>query len=431
MFRQAGRGTGADARVTAIRKESTERGRQAAKPHEPGWERWADRLFGRSAPAPAPRLTRNALLGLLGLLAVWRLSILIFSYVWGRMIIATQWPAEIDVMWLWRYSVRWDAGWYLVIASDGYTYFPLFASRVAFFPVFPLLIRGANALLPGSDVLAALLIVHLALVAAVIYIYKLITIDFGEQVARRSVLYLLIYPGAFFFSAVYAESLLLLGFAGALYYARRGNWWVAGLFGMFAGATKLLGLVLIVPLVVELIAQRQVSWRRPWPALAVALTPLGALAYFAYLQAEFGRWDAALQTQEHWYRQTFEPVFFLGLKRIFGDTGALVQYPANTTPLKTAFLMLDTTLLWIFVAAGVVLWLRYRPSYGAFVLAACLIFGMSGVAQSTNRYVAVLFPAFIILGALQSERLRTGIALFLTFGLAMTTYLFIQGYWAG
>lgn len=417
--------------MTAVQTETTERGQLDAETPVAGWERWADRLFGRSTPAPAPRLTRNALLGLLGLLAVWRLSILFFSYVWGRMIIATQWPAEIDVMWLWRYSVRWDAGWYLAIASDGYTYFPQYASRVAFFPAFPLLIRGVDAVLPGSDVLAALLIVHIALFAAVIYIYKLVTIDLGEQVAWRSVLFLLLYPGAFFFSAVYAESLLLLGFAGALYYARRGNWLLAGLFGAFAGTTKLLGLVLIVPLAVELIAQRQLSWRKPWPALAVALTPLGTLAYFAYLQAEFGRWDAALQTQEHWYRQTFEPVFFLGLKRIFGDVGALVQYPANTTPLKTAFLMLDTTLLWLFVAAGVVLWLRYRPSYGAFVLAACMIFGMSGVAQSTNRYVAVLFPAFIILGALQSERLRNGLALVLTFGLAMTTYLFIQGYWAG
>ena len=398
---------------------------------EPTWRTWLTRLFGVSAPAPAPRLTRNAVLSLLGLLAVWRLSILFFSYVHGRMLIATQWPADVDVMWMWRYSVRWDAGWYLAIAADGYTYFPQYASRVAFFPAFPLLIRGVNAVLPGSDVMAALLIVHVALIAAVIYIYKLITIDFGETVAWRSVAFMLVYPGAFFFSAIYAESLLLLGFAGALYYARRGNWLAAGLFGAFAGATKLLGLVLIVPLVIELIAQGKLSWRRPLPALAVALTPLGTLAYFAYLQAEFGRWDAALQTQEHWFRQTFEPVFFLGIERIFGDTSALVQYPANTSPLKTAFLLMDTTLLWIFVAAGIVLWLRYRASYGAFVVTACMIFGMSGVAQSINRYVAVLFPAFIILGSLQSERLRNALALFLTFGLAMTTYLFIQGYWAG
>jgi len=48
---------------------------------------------------------------------------------------------------------RWDAGWYLEIARDGYRYEPGVPSNAAFFPLYPLLIRAVHALLllPEND----------------------------------------------------------------------------------------------------------------------------------------------------------------------------------------------------------------------------------------------------------------------------------------
>ncbi len=390
-----------------------------------------ERFFGRARPTIASRVSARAIARLAGLFVVWRFGILLISAAWGRLSIATGWPPAIDVMWLFRYSVRWDSGWYLAIASDGYSYDPAYPSSVAFFPLFPLLIRFFDALLPGSDVLAALVVVHLALAGALIYIYRLLVAEYGERIAWRSIYFFLIFPGAFFFSAVYNESLFLFAAAGALYHARRGQWARAALFGIFGSATKLVGILLIIPLVVELLSQRGRSLRDLKPGAWILAAPLGAVAYFAYLQAAFGSFRVFFETEAHWHREPFSAVMLMGLQYLAGDRGPLRFYPPNSMTLAPIYLLFDTLLLWLFAAAGIILWRRYRPTYGAFVLVFTLIPALSGSPQSVNRYVAVLFPAFIILAHIRSEALRAIISIACILALAFTTHLFVNGYWAG
>jgi hypothetical protein len=390
-----------------------------------------ERFFGRARPAIAARVSVRTLARLAGLLVVWRFGILLASLAWGQLPIVTQWPPQVDVMWLFRYSVRWDSGWYLTIAREGYSYDPAYPSSVAYFPLFPLLIRGFDALLPGSDVLAALIVVHLALGGALIYIYRLVNAEYGGKIAWRTIYFLLIFPGAFFFSAVYNEALLLFAAAGALYHARRGQWVWAALFAIFGSATKLVGLLLIVPLAVELLSQRGRSARDLLPGAWILAAPLGALAYFAYLQAQFGSYRVFFDTEAHWHREPFSPVLLMGLQYLAGDESPLRFYPPNSIPLNPAYLLFDTTLLWVFLAAGVILWRHYRPTYGALVLAFTLVPALSGSPQSVNRYVAVLFPAFIILAHIRSEAARAILSFALILALALTTHLFVNGYWAG
>ncbi|MFW6075233.1 MAG: mannosyltransferase family protein [Chloroflexota bacterium] len=390
-----------------------------------------ERAVGRTYPAVASRVSLDVLVQIVGLFVVWRTAIMAISVAWGRLPVVTQWPAEIDVMWLWRYSVRWDSGWYLTIANNGYQYDPQAASSVAFFPLFPLLIRAFDAVLPGSDVLAALIVVHLALFGALLYIYKLLRIDYGNRMAMRTIYFLLIFPGAFFLTAVYNESLLLFTIAGALYHARRGQWLLAGLFGIGASATKLVGVMLIVPLAVELASQRGSSWRNIKPGAWIAIAPLGTLAYFGYLQAKFDSFRVFFDTEGHWHRDAFTPVLFMGIERLMGVTDALSYYPANTTPLRSAFLIIDTTLLWIFLISGVILWVKHRPTYGALVIAFAMVPALSGSPQSLNRYLAVLFPAFLLLAQIRSEAMRHALTFAFVVGMTFTTYLFVNGYWAG
>lgn len=392
---------------------------------------WTDRIFGRSTPAVASAISRRMVLQILAFFAVWRLSILAISMLWGEQIIITRWPSDIDVMWLWRYSVRWDAGWYLTIAEHGYSYHPDYASSVAFFPLYPLLIRLTDFLLPGTTVMAALIVSNVALVAALFYIYRLFRMDYGKSIAWRSLYFLLIFPSAFFFSAVYNESLFLLTIAGSLYYARKGRWWLAGGFAVAAGATKLVGVMLVIPLAVEMITQRAIDWRRPWTVLPLVIAPAGALTYFAWLQVEFGSYRVFFDTEEHWFRESFSPVMFMGIDRLLGDTSHLIYYPANSSPLRTVFLLFDTTLFWLFLAAGIILWVKYRPSYGALVLVFAIVPAFSGSPQSLNRYLAILFPAALILGSIKSEAVRQGLSVLFVMGLAFTTWLFINGLWAG
>jgi hypothetical protein len=334
-------------------------------------------------------------------------------------------------MWLWRYSVRWDAGWYLGIVRFGYEYIPGQSTSVAFFPLFPLLIGIFDRVLPGGDVLAALVVVHLALAMALVYVFQTVRLDFGDKVAWRTLVFLLMFPTAFFFSAVYTESLLLLGIAGALYHARRGQWWRAAGFGVIASATKIVGVLMPIPLALELWRQRGASRRDPWPLLAVAASSLGTFAYFGYLHWKFGSFRVFFHTESEWHRDVLSPVFLMGIKRVLGDTSALIYYPPNSTALNSLFLILDTTLLIVFLVAGFIVWRRIRPSYGALIISMALVPALSGSPQSLNRYVVVLFPAFILLGLIRSEPVRQAILIVFTFGLAITTYLFVQSYWAG
>lgn len=390
------------------------------------------RLIGAPDPArPAPRLTAWMLAGILGFVAVWRLAILTLSVIWGRLGIATPWPPDIDVMHLWRYSVRWDSGWYLGIVRYGYEYIPDTPSSVAFFPLFPVLISLTDRVLPGSDVLAALVVVHLALICALIYIFQIVRLDDSEQVAWRTLLFVLVFPTAFFYSAVYTEALFLLGLVGSLYHARRGQWGRAALFAAAASATKIAGFILLPVLLLEVLRQRAPLLRRPYPLVAPLGAALGGLTYFVWLQWRFGDFSVFFDVERAWHRQSLDPVFFLGIQRLLGSTDALYFYPPNSVPLRTPFLLLDTTLIWVFLAAGVYLWWRVRPSYGALVAGLALLPALSGSPQSVNRYVAVAFPAFILLARISWEPLRNALAVASTLGLALTTYLFVQGYWAG
>ena len=100
-----------------------------------------------------------------------------------------------------------------------------------------------------------MLVTNLALLGASILLYRLAEDEFGATVADRSVWYLLIFPASFFGSAIYSESLFLLGAVGALYFARRGSWPVAALFGFCAGFSRLIGVVVAPMLATAVVAR--------------------------------------------------------------------------------------------------------------------------------------------------------------------------------
>ena len=146
-------------------------------------------------------------------------------------------------------AARWDGAWYLWIAHYGYE--PAMgaatAQRAAFFPLYPLALRGVSELgIPA--ILAGVLVSVAALGLALYGIHRLATLELrGRGVARTAVLVMAFAPMAFFFSAVYSESLYLALSVGVFWAARHGRWWLVGVLGALAGATRSAGIVLLVP----------------------------------------------------------------------------------------------------------------------------------------------------------------------------------------
>lgn len=205
----------------------------------------------------------------------------------------------LDIWW------RWDSGHYTTIANTGYR---ADTENTAFFPLYPLLIRLLNPVLPGEQITAGLIISTAACIAALAVLFRLTEDLCGSAIARRTTYLLMAYPAAFYFVAIYTESTFLLFSLGSLYCMRRGRWWAAGALGALASATRQAGVLLALAFAVEYLRQQDWKWRRiRWNALSVGLYPVGLFAYMAYLGWAFGDPFKFASVQTYWGRTTRWP----------------------------------------------------------------------------------------------------------------------------
>ncbi len=195
---------------------------------------------------------------------------------------------------------RWDTTWYVIIAQSGYRYD---TRSAAFFPLYPLLVRGVDPVVPGDAFVAALAVSILTCYAALVVIHRLTAGVLGEETGRRTLFYLLAFPTGFFLIAAYNESLFLALSAGSMYCMRRRIWWLAALLAGLASGTRLAGVLLAVVFVYEYLRQRGFDPRRIRPDLLwVALTPTGLLGYAAYCAHAFGDPLYFVKAQAVWSR---------------------------------------------------------------------------------------------------------------------------------
>lgn len=324
---------------------------------------------------------------------------------------------------------RWDALWFLQIADNGYAQGNLTA---AFFPLYPLAIRGVAPLLGGHPLAAALVISNVAYLGALFVFYELTRGEYGTPFARRSALYMALFPTAYFFGAPYTESLFLLLAAGALLAARRGRWEIAGGCGALASATRSIGLTLVLALAVEAALQWRASTNPDrnkrfvyslfWSGFAAA----GTAAYLYYWQSNAGDFLVPVRDQNGWLREFSWPWETLvnGTNAAFDFIG---QYSGGYHQLDWLFVTFGlATLAWVA--------LKVRPSYAAYALAGFitpLFFAFAGRPfMSMPRFMIVLFPMYWALARF-SERFRAheAVVAVSAAGLGLMTLLFVGWYW--
>ncbi|GCE06853.1 mannosyltransferase family protein [Dictyobacter aurantiacus] len=302
---------------------------------------------------------------------------------------------------------HWDAANYAHIAQYGYQTI----DNLAFFPLLPLLIAGGARLLGGGDwsyIFVGMLISNLALLGTLFIIYRLGLELVGHELSLRSLLYLCIFPTAFFFFAAYNESLYLLFAAGAFLALKRQKWWLAGLLGMLASLTRSVGILLVVPYLYELWEQRSyILTRRSTVVVSLAallLIPLGTLIYASYNWYAFGNPLAFVTVQASWSRHTTWP--WMGLFQAFWALFFYHQQGFGSS--NQAHLLLDLSATLGFIALVIAGWRRLPKSYSIW-MAIFLLYILLNPAQkpdillSNQRFVLEMFPAFFTL-ALLSKR---------------------------
>lgn len=188
----------------------------------------------------------------------------------------------------------WDSLWYTEIARNGYpTTVERFSpglnySPLAFFPLWPLTMRGVGALLGGNIVLAGFLVNFVLGGVLVLLVRRIFAEVTDDRAADVGVLLFVFFPGTNVFSTLYSEPLALCLAAGTLLALLRHRWVLAGVLAALAGATRPPVAVAVCAALAFAVLVAVVR-RREWRALvALPLAPLGLLTFAGYTWAHTG-----------------------------------------------------------------------------------------------------------------------------------------------
>lgn len=425
-------------------------------------------------PGPTPRAFRwrRVLLVLVGVkLAYW---VVVFGLVAcstdfaaGRadQIRRTWFPAEAPPAehgrWA-RHFATWDAEHYLYLSTHGYA--PEVRS-IAFYPLWPVVVRAMAPLAGGNPILAGLVLANLFSLAGWVLFHRLSARRFGEPVADAALALLVAFPGALFFQFVYSESLfflLLMGLWGGLELRR---WTLAGAAALLLPLTRGVGVFAVLPIGWQVLASRH--WHPfsnrfggretrgaksretpgatpglpgregcelrtsdcglpapPWALLAAPLAGWGV--YLALM----GQWTsnpwAGIEAQKYWGVHAIANLWDVPkfVKGFFAVT-AWHEFRGS---------LLDRLGFLLALYALPVLWRRGRDLL-SWVLMLAVIPAMSGTFTSYTRFAACAFPVFLAGGAVLGtgrRRWLLGGMLVVSGGLHLfLLWRFLNYHWAG
>jgi len=306
------------------------------------------------------------------------------------------------------FYARWDSGWYIAVVNYGYYFHWDKNSDVVFFPLYPMLIKVFSLILNFINYYYVGLLISLAaLWAALVYFYKLLKLDYSEAQAFFILICLLVFPWSFFLASVYTESLFLLLVLGSFYYARKGNWALASVFGFFACLCRISGIFLLPALFYEYHEQHKkfsadISW--------LALVPAGLISFIIYLKIKTGYFLAFIYNQSTFGRNTTYP-----LKTLWWDVRNTFIFLHNHEILKAGVYALGLLALAVSVWLLIVKAKHIRASYLIFAALSIALPLFTGTTTSIGRYLLNAFPVFIAAGLVQSKIFKSA---WLTLGAA-------------
>jgi len=322
------------------------------------------------------------------------LAFLILTYLATLFTLPNFSPQSLRLYTLLHSWYRWDSGHFVLIATQGYT--PWW--ETAFFPLYPLL-EWAGSLLTRDPFIAGLIVSNVIGLVMLAVLYRLVEEDFDQECASRTVLYLSVFPTAFFFAAGYNESLFLCLVLLSFYYMRQGHWWLAGLFGFLASLTRSAGLLLLVPFCYEYLRQHYFKLEKMrFDAFSVLLIPAGIGIFAGYCYLQFHDPFAFAHAQGVWRRSLHFP--WHGAKEAFTyiTTHSVLSFNSIHNMIDLSAVLLAFILivfcfwkfprhLWAYsiYAATTYLFFLLVPSKGDHPL------------ESFSRLMLEIFPAFIIL----------------------------------
>lgn len=299
---------------------------------------------------------------------------------------------------------NFDGVHYLSIAQNGYAGF-----EQAFFPLFPFLIKILSMVLQNNYLISGVVVTHISLIVAIIFLYKLVLLDYSKKTALWVVVFFLLFPTGFFLGVLYTESLFLALVFSSFYLIRKQKWFAGSVLAALASATRLVGIFLVPSLLFELYEQNKhkVDIKKNIQHIAsiVILAGTGLLSYMVYL------WT--------YYK---DPLLFIHVQPGFGANrsgGEIILLPQVIWRYIKIFLTVPFTAydFWISVLEFIMLFvslviiiLAYkkgiRKSYIVFSLFSLILPTLSGTLSSIPRYALSCFVIFIFFATIENKYIK-------------------------
>jgi hypothetical protein len=342
----------------------------------------------------------------------------------------------------WDTFARYDSGYYEGIAWGGYAPLAGGRSNIAYFPMYPLLIRYVGRLFGrhhATYFISAIAVAWVCFILAMVALYYLARLDLSRRQAERAVLLTTIFPFAFFFGVAYSESTFLLFSVLSFYLFRTRRWLLGGLCGAVATATRVPGILMLPALAwVALktastpassstgeptVAQAAMTRDRIRALVGLLVAASGFYAYCFYIYQLTGdpfEWAATLQ---RWGYYPGGAPWIAPVRLIHQLVTRPYAYLASD-PMAPYDALYGVTGI-LFALSIPLVWMKFGAGYGLFMLLNLWLPLSSGVFEGVGRYCSVLFPAFLWLATIRSRPATTAIvvlfSLFYTLGLALFT----------
>lgn len=382
---------------------------------------------------------------------------------------------------------------FLEVARDGYPTGPGSEWGMGVFPVYPLLVRIVSVVFHNIAV-AGVVTANLSLLMAGVLLDRLIKVQHANaDAARTGVLFLMFNPGSVFYAGVHPNSTFLMIALASLYAAAKGRWLLASVCGMALAATHQIGVLIVLPLLIEFVQQSRS--RRPAKRLVRTRATTRAWSWpSAWLPFASLCSSPSVAVRSNSRRTSGQRIFRLGRRWRFEVAPASAS-PKNLTTLPTT-LHRRTSVLWLaliplatiafiyfgyvkfpdaaavsrainawlgspvdpwsklfvirgnsrmyswllppIVGASLLLWaagfaLKIRLSSMIYATLVIALYMCSTILEATPRSIGLVFPLFVALGLI-STRWKWTYEPLLALSVAVLTFctmVVANGYWMG
>jgi len=298
---------------------------------------------------------------------------------------------------------QYDCGWYIRLAMQGYDSDSLFASygaipNFAFFPLFPMVLRACVAVIGMSPYFVGILLTSLLFIGFILLSCRYLRLTRPAPDLLLWIVFAVLFPFGYTFTAVYSESLFALLTIAALLALRSNRILAAAGLTALLCATRPTG-VLMLPLII--VDRGRFLWtgrhRTDRVALLgeallpIAIAPLGLSIYMLMQYRLTGDALAFNHVQVLWDRVWVGP--FAMLAQGFGawDWGLLLHPKGLPSQSYDA--------AWALLGLAAASWMAWQRRFAeAWLCAASIVLPLSTGLHSLPRFVAtnpfVLYATF-------------------------------------